>query len=69
MNSIDLLFDPPVSWRQALSITCAGCRLRIEISLEAGREIATSVVVCPVCQHILWRSREGTALAFKAQTK
>jgi hypothetical protein len=69
MYFIDLLFEPPVRWAHALSITCAGCRLLLEISLEPGREIATSVVVCPVCQHILWRSREGRALSFKAQTK
>ena len=47
-------------------IICRECHLQIEMKFEPGREIATSNIVCPVCQRIFMRSPEGQALWIKA---
>ena len=50
------------SGAHTITIICRNCRLQIDMKLEPGREIATSSIVCPVCQRIFMQSPEGQAL-------
>ena len=50
-------------------ITCCNCHLQIDIKFEPGREIATSSIVCPVCQRILMQSPERQSLWIKANER
>jgi hypothetical protein len=66
--NLESVFPRPEEDSEAhtIVIICCNCRLRTDIKLEPGREIAASSIVCPVCQRILMRSPEGQALRIKA---